>query len=75
MTPELLCETCGLESPYWIFPSCKKCTGAYIAVYPEAWASNREFYEGVPERDVLEREVARQRDALATINLRVRQAG
>jgi hypothetical protein len=64
---ELLCETCGLESPFWIFDDCKKCCAALIAVKPAAWNSNRKFYESRPECAELDREIERQLNALATL--------
>jgi hypothetical protein len=65
---ELICETCGLESPYWIFPSCKACTAAYVIAVPGPWASNRKFYESTAECRELDREIARQQDALAHLS-------
>jgi hypothetical protein len=31
---ELLCDVCKNDSPYWIFPSCKECTAAYVIAVP-----------------------------------------
>jgi hypothetical protein len=64
---ELLCETCGLESPWEIFPSCLKCSAAQIAHNPAPWAGNRKWYVGTPWIDVLEAEVKRQASALSQV--------
>lgn len=75
MTPDqLMCATCQMEAPFECFDDCLACSASVIALDPRAWNSNRKFYVGAAWLPVLEREVARQRDALATINLRVRQA-
>jgi hypothetical protein len=62
---ELLCDVCKNDSPYWIFPSCKECTAAYVIAVPGPWASNRKHYEHTDECRELDREIARQSEALA----------
>lgn len=72
---ELTCATCGLESPFWIFDDCCRCSAAVIVASPAAWESNRRFYESVRECAELDAEIARQREALGSVpNFRVRQA-
>jgi hypothetical protein len=65
---ELVCDVCQNESPFWIFPSCKECTAAYVIAVPGPWASNRKHYESRPECRELDREIARQKEALAHLS-------
>jgi hypothetical protein len=62
---ELLCDVCSLESPWECFPSCLKCSAAVIVLEPRAWNSNRKFYVGAEWLPMLDREIARQSEALA----------
>jgi hypothetical protein len=64
---ELLCETCGMESPFECFSDCLKCSAAQIAHNPAPWAGNRKWYVGTPWIDVLEAEVKRQASALSQV--------
>jgi hypothetical protein len=62
---ELLCATCGNESPFECFEDCAKCFAAVVVSDPRAWNSNRKFYVGAEWLPVLDREIARQSEALA----------
>jgi hypothetical protein len=64
---ELVCDVCTLEPPFECFESCLKCSAAAIVFYPNAWDGNRKWYVGTPWLPVLDREIARQQDALATL--------
>jgi hypothetical protein len=65
MTMELTCATCGNESPFECFEDCLKCSAAVIVLEPRAWNSNRKFYVGAEWLPMLDREIARQSEALA----------
>jgi hypothetical protein len=60
----LPCSVCGQEPSFWIFDSCKSCSAAYICAHPGPWAGNRRFYTGTVECAELDREIARQTEAL-----------
>jgi hypothetical protein len=64
---DILCETCGQDSPFECFSDCLKCSAAQIAHNPAPWAGNRKWYVGTPWIDVLEAEVKRQASALSQV--------
>jgi hypothetical protein len=64
---ELVCANCQNDSPFWIFDDCKKCSAACIVANPGPWNSNRKFYESRPECAELDREIERQKSALAQV--------
>ena len=65
---ELVCEVCGNEPPFEWFDSCLKCEAAYLIHGPK-WAleESRKHYGGSPAWDAMEREMARQLEAIRSV--------
>ena len=67
---ELVCETCTNDAPFECWDSCLKCLAAgLIHDDPKFLADMRKRFTGAPFMAVIEKEIARQIEALRTLEV------